>query len=116
MAKSKLKNTSITTTDLEEFVANNSDFYFEMKVLAKLRGLDFECEHSGTYQDPVTDKVRQFDIRAMKTQGSCTLALAVECKNIRPNYPLLLSAVPRTIAESSHDLLLVRRQTGSGGR
>jgi len=112
MAKSKLKNNAITAIDLKDFVANNSDFDFEMKVLAKLRSLDFECEHSGTYQDPVTDKVRQFDIRAMKTQGPCTLALAVECKNIRPNHPLLLSAVPRTITESAHDLLLVRRQFG----
>jgi hypothetical protein len=109
----KLKADPIGAKDLEDFVANNSDFDFEMKVLAKLRSLDFECEHSGTYQDPVTYKVRQFDIRAKKWQGSCTLALAVECKNIRANHPLLLSAVPRTVTESAHDLLLVRKMIGT---
>jgi hypothetical protein len=31
------------------------------------------------------------------------LSLAVECKNIRPYQPLLLTAVPRTEAESFHD-------------
>ena len=112
MAKSKLKNTAITANDLTDFVANNSDFDFEMRVLEKLRSLNFACEYSGTYQDPVTDKVRQFDIRARKMQGVCTLAVAVECKNLRPTNPLLLSAVPRTATEAAHDLLLVRRQHG----
>jgi hypothetical protein len=69
----KLKRDPINARDLEDFVANNSDFDFEMKVLAKLRSLDFECEHSGTYQDPVTHKARQFDIRARKTLGDDTL-------------------------------------------
>jgi hypothetical protein len=113
MAKSKLQSSPITASDLKEFVDNNSDFDSEMTVLAGLRSLDFECEHSGTYQDPVSDKIRQFDIRAFKWQGICTLALAVECKNLRPNHPLLLSAVPRTVTESVHDLLTVRKQVGS---
>jgi len=108
----KLKPDPIVAKDLKDFVDNNSDFDFEMKVLAQLRSLDFECEHSGTYQDPVTYKVRQFDIRAKKWQGCYMLALAVECKNIRANHPLLLSAVPRTITESAHDLLLVRKMIG----
>lgn len=34
-----------------------------------------------------------------------TLALAVECKNLRPHNPLLLSAVPRTDDEAFHDAL-----------
>jgi hypothetical protein len=56
MAKSKLKNTAITANDLTDFVANNSDFDFEMRVLEKLRSLNFACEYSGTCQDPVTDR------------------------------------------------------------
>jgi hypothetical protein len=99
---------------LEEFVNSDSDFAFEMRVLAQLRGLGFECAHSGTYRDPVRDKIRQFDIRAVKHQGNFTLALAVECKNLRPNYPLLLSAVPRTEPESFHDLS-VRLNRGTTG-
>jgi hypothetical protein len=49
-----------------------------------------------------TGKIRQFDIRAIKRHGQLKLALAVECKNIRPNHPLLLSAVPRTSEEAFH--------------
>jgi hypothetical protein len=106
----KLKDDPITAKDLEEFVSSDSDFAFEMRVLAQLRGLGFECEHSGTYRDPVTDKIRQFDIRGVKHQGNFTLALAVECKNLRPGYPLLLSAVPRTTPESFHDLIVWERE------
>jgi hypothetical protein len=106
----KLRDDPITAKDMEEFVGSDSDFAFEMQVLAQLRALGFECSHSGTYRDPVTDKIRQFDIRAVKHQGNFTLALAVECKNLRPNNPLLLSAVPRTEPESFHDLLVWRPQ------
>jgi hypothetical protein len=102
----KPKDDPITAQDLADFIDSNSDFAFEMRVLAQLRALGFECSHSGTYRDPVTDKIRQFDIRAIKGQGDSTLALAVECKNLRHSSPLLLSAVPRTTAESFHDLLV----------
>ena len=106
----ELKDDPITVKDLEEFVRSNSDFAFEMQVLAQLRTLGFECSHSGTYRDPVTDKIRQFDIRAIIHKGNSTLALAAECKNLRPNNPLLLSAVPRTEPEAFHDLIVWNRQ------
>ena len=69
--------------------------------------------------DPVTGNIRQFDIRAFKDEKEdwrrdlppWTLALAVECKNIRPHYPLLLSAVPRTTEEAFHDLLVLDGKT-----
>ncbi len=76
-----------------------------MKVLTERRTIGFECFHSGTYQDPVSDKIRQFDIRAFMGRGSNTLRLAVECKNLRLNHPLLLSAVARTSAESFHEII-----------
>jgi hypothetical protein len=102
----KLKKDPISAQDLEHFVANDSDFVFEMRVLARLRALGFECSHAGTYQDPVSEKIRQFDIRALKRQGSWTLRLAVECKNLRPNRPLLLSAIPRTGDEAFHEIIV----------
>jgi hypothetical protein len=102
----KLKTDPVTARDLEDFVVNDSDFAFEMKVLAQLRSLDFDCKHSGTYRDPVTNKIRQFDIRATQLQDPCILGLAVECKNLQFNYPLLVSAVPRTEVESFNDLLV----------
>jgi hypothetical protein len=98
----------ITQSDLQRFVENDSDFAFEMQVLAQLRTLGFHSEHSGTYRDPVTDKVRQFDIRAWKDHGTSTLVLAVECKNLHQSRPLLISAVPRTPVEAFHDRILLQ--------
>jgi hypothetical protein len=96
----------ITQSDLQKFVDNDSDFAFEMRVLVQLRALGFHCEHSGTYTDPITDKIRQFDIHAWKDYGTATLVLAVECKNLRQSRPLLVSAVPRTPAEAFHERVL----------
>lgn len=101
----QLRPDTITAEDLKSFVESDSDFAFEMKVLSQLRKAGFACSHSGTYSDPVTGKVRQFDIRAEMTRECNTVALVVECKNFRPNNPLLLSAVPRTEREAFHDLL-----------
>lgn len=111
MAK-QLKKVPITVDDLNEFVNDDSDFGFEMRVLRVLRSEDFDCSHSGTYRDPVTNKARQYDIRAQKDRGNLTLALAVECKNLRPNYPLLLSAVQRTPDEAFHDLITLQIAAG----
>lgn len=102
----KLKADPITDRDLARFVADDSDFAFEMKVLTELRNLGFDCSHSGTYRDPITSKIRQFDIRALKREGALMLALAVECKNLRTNHPLLVSAVPRVKAEAFHNVVV----------
>jgi len=104
----KLSDSPITAEDLLEFAEADSDFGFEMKVLRQLRADGFACSHSGTYQDPVTSKIRQFDIRASRERPGSVLTLAVECKNLRSNNPLLLSAVPRTQPEAFHDLVLLR--------
>lgn len=103
----------ISAGDLLEFASTNSDFGFEMQVLKCLRDQGFACDHSGTYRDPVTGKIRQFDIRAYLERGGSQLALAVECKNIRPTSPLLLSAVPRNNTEAFHDLFVRRMAHGS---
>jgi hypothetical protein len=96
----------LTEKDMAEFVKSNSDFAFEMRVLSTLRELGFDCSHSGTYSDPITKKIRQFDIRAVKDHVDFTLALAVECKNFHQDNPLLLSAVPRVEAEAFHDIFI----------
>jgi hypothetical protein len=108
----KLQPTPITAKDLDDFTANNSDFDFEMNVLALLQNAGLQCRHAGTYRDPVTDKIRQFDMRAFLHNGEYTLAMAVECKNFRPNNPLLISAMPRSQEEGFHNVLYYReRQT-----
>jgi hypothetical protein len=101
----KLSDSPITAKDLLDFAVADSDFGFEMQVLRQLRAAGFTCSHSGTYRDPVTDKIRQFDIRASKGRVGALLQLAVECKKLRPNNPLLLSATARTSEEAFHDLV-----------
>jgi hypothetical protein len=98
----------ITEAELNQFVDNDSDFAFEMRVLNEFNRLKFFGQHSGTYKDPVTGKARQFDLRVRKLSDACVLTVAAECKNLQPNFPLLLSAVPRTNDESYHDVIRFR--------
>jgi hypothetical protein len=101
-------NNPITESDLNEFVDKDSDFAFEMRVLNKFALLDFQCQHAGTYKDPVSGKSRQFDLRVRKYSGDFLLGIAAECKNLQPTFPLLVSAIPRTTEESYHDLIRFR--------
>ena len=89
-----------------EFLKTNSDFGFEVSVCKNLHSLGFHVEHGGTYTDPVTNKLRQFDIRANRSQHKFLIGLAVECKNLKPHFPLLVSCLPRTKTESFHEVAL----------
>src|SRR5437899_2290398 len=102
----KLKQDAITNVDLLEFLTGYSDFSFEIQVLNTLIAGGFACDHGGTYDDPATKKPRQFDIRATKTFGKRFLRLAAECKNLRPNFPLLLTCLPRRDEESFYEVVV----------
>jgi len=103
----KLRDEAVTAADLQRFVESKADFAFEMRVLRRFEELGYTCEHGGTYRDPITDKIRQFDIRAHRRYGSTVhLAIAAECKNIGKNFPLLVHAVPRKAAEAFHTLVV----------
>jgi hypothetical protein len=95
----KYKTVPITQADLIEFLNDQSDFSFEIKVLQALIESGFSCEHGGTYNDANINIPRQFDIRATKIFGKYFIRLAVECKNLRENFPLLISwrGCPRQI-------------------
>jgi hypothetical protein len=112
----RLNSTDISEKDLEEYLASESDFAFEMSVLSLLRKLDFACSHAGTYEDPITQKIRQYDLRAEKAKGNFKLALAIECKNLHTNFPLLISAVPRTVDEAFHEVIRFRSATATSMR
>lgn len=103
----KLKTDFIQEQDLKEFLESYSDFSFELSVLKMLREKGLECEHGGVYEDPVTGKSREFDIRALKTIGKYRVRLAIECKNIRDNFPVLISCIPRHEDESYHQIAFV---------
>jgi hypothetical protein len=96
----KLKNDKILAKDLSEYLNSYSDFSFELAVLKMLRASDIDCEHGGHYEDPVTNKSREFDIRAIKTIQQYRVRMAIECKNIRENFPILISCIPRHEQES----------------
>jgi hypothetical protein len=113
MTRAALKKDAITVADLEKYVSEKSDFSFEMKALSELTRLGFGCTHSGTYQDPVTRHMRQYDIRAVKRREAFDLTLAVECKNLRDNYPLLVSAVPRKKNEAYHEVIVIHPRRGN---
>jgi hypothetical protein len=106
----KIQDNKIEKTDIEQYLNNYSDFSFEVKVLKTLTSLGFNCKHSGTYEDPITKKTREFDIRAWKISDlddkvSFRFGMAVECKNIRENFPLVVHCMPRAKSEAFNDLV-----------
>jgi hypothetical protein len=110
---SKLLHDPITLTDIEEYLANYADFSFELRVLKELTGLNLQCQHGGTYDDPVTGKSREFDIRALSKKTYrhqsrrmiIRVHLSVECKNLRDNFPLVLHCMKRKKNESYNELI-----------
>ena len=104
MAK-KLKSDPIGQDDLIEFIDGHSDFAFELRCLERLSRMEFRCEHAGFYTDPVTGKMRQFDIRARKGMNGRLILCAIECKNLSEGFPLLVICTPRSQIESFHDLI-----------
>ena len=105
----KLDSKPINKSDLMGYLSSTDDFQFEIDVFRSCVHCDRSAEHGGTYQDPLTGKDRQFDIRMKLVRGTCVLRLAVECKNLKPNYPLLVSRVPRRREEAYHEAIRVGR-------
>ena len=106
----KLKDNPITKDDINEYLRESSDFAFEILVLRRLTSLGFDCEHAGTYADPITKKTREFDIRARKClinepDLKLNISLSVECKNLRSNFPLVVHCMPRKESERYLDLV-----------
>jgi hypothetical protein len=104
----KLKADPITESALSDYLSTGDDFGFEMVVLHNCLEKGFNAEHGGTYRDPITNKDRQFDIRLRHPKGLAVLKLAVECKNLGRNFPLLVSRVPRRAEESFHEIMRSR--------
>ena len=99
---------AITPASFAEAAARLDDFGFEMQVRAVLSHDCPGVEHGWTYIDPVEEKPRQFDFRALcaSQSGFRQVRLAVECKNLSPNAPLLVSGTKRTKAEAFHDFIV----------
>lgn len=102
----KLKKDPVTVDTLEEYLAEASDFSFELRILEMLSEKGINCEHGGQYKDPDTKKFREFDLRARVTKGHVTVAAAIECKSIGHHFPLLVSCVHRSEAEAYHQAFI----------
>ena len=100
----KLRDYPIAVDDLREYLAGYSDFSFELQTLKLIRDAGLQCDHGGLYQDSITKKTREFDIRAFVSIGKTSVRLPIECKNVRPNYPILVSRIPRHESESFHEV------------
>jgi hypothetical protein len=106
MRKSDLQPPApITADDLRAYITSQDDFAFEREVYHKAHGLGLSADHAGLYVDPVTNKRRQFDLRASHTRVDRRICLTIECKGLSASYPLLVSCVPRPQAESFHEVL-----------
>lgn len=101
----KLLPDPITLSDVKKYLNNYSDFSFELQVLKKFVDLGFDCSHGGTYEDPVTSKSREYDIRALLQKKSIRVHLSIECKNIRENFPLVVHCLERKENESYNELI-----------
>ncbi len=106
----KAAKASIDAADLAEYLATQDDFSLELSIYNEARSLGWTVTHGGTYDDPVTGKPRQYDIRAYQTRDSgLQIAMAIECKSLKRSFPLLISRIPRAEHESFHDLIWARR-------
>lgn len=102
----------ITKEHLEEFIATQDDFALELYVYDLARKLGFRPTHAGSYTDPSTGKARQFDVQASRAcKENFNIYFAIECKALRPSFPLLVSQIPRIRAES---YLHIVRSVGKG--
>jgi hypothetical protein len=105
----QLDHKHIEGSDLIQYLDQESDFSFELTILKSLIQAGIECEHGGTYSDPVTGKTREFDIRARTGSEPFSIWLPIECKNVRPYFPVLVSCVPRRADEAFHEIMLVKK-------
>lgn len=90
----------IKIEDIKKYLDTTSDFAFEMKVLKLLNDQGLETSFGGLYQDPNTNRTRQFDIRAQMQVMDNNILLAIECKNLRNDFPLLIMGAKRKSTES----------------
>ncbi len=117
MAK-KLNPEAVGLSEMSEYLGSASSFGFELSVVRMLREADISCLHSGHYKDPATGISREFDIRTKTIRGARAVRMAIECKAVGDNFPVLITCTPRSVEDSWHKVLLcgkpepVRRYMG----
>jgi hypothetical protein len=96
----------VEANEIKAAISGADDFGHEMRVRNLLEVTPaISFEHGGTYKDQVTGKPRQFDFRCSLRKGNSLLSLAVECKNLSVEAPLVISGTRRRKEEAFHDLI-----------
>ena len=99
-----LKDEPLTKEDILRFVKEqSSDFAFEMEILRMVTQIcgPEKTKWGGLYCDPNTKKQREFDIVTEKVFSRNQRAkLAIECKHLSENCPLVIFCTPRTEKEN----------------
>lgn len=101
---------AITPEDIKTVIATES-FGHEMRVRRILRAYrrESQLEHGGGYRDPQTKKIREFDFRWIFRQDETVLSLAIECKNVSLETPVIISGSKREPREARHALVESRK-------
>lgn len=101
---------TIKAEDIEAHLTERDDFDFELRVFREMHQQGWNPHHGGTYTDPVLGKIRQYDHRGYRGFTlNRHIAMATECKSLTPEYPLVISRVKRSDADSFHDLIKLWR-------
>lgn len=108
----KFREQPITSAAIREYLESQDDFALEMRICSLVSSLGYESSHGGTYEDPVTKKPRQYDVRACIESDDKRVDLAIECKSLKNSFPLVVSRVPRTSAESYHEVICSLERNG----
>lgn len=109
----KLRNQPLTSTEIARYLNAQDDFALEMQVYSLALSYGYEASHGGTYEDPVTKKPRQYDIRANSIREDRRIDLAVECKSLKSSYPIVVSRIPRMASEAYHQVVCsLKRERG----
>lgn len=111
----KVRDTAINAADIKEYLDSQDDFDLELHVYRTAKECGFLVSHGGTYEDPVTKKHRQYDVRASAERRHQRLDLAIECKALRPSFPLVVSRIPRAVEDSFHHLILAHTREPEPG-
>jgi hypothetical protein len=115
---------SMTPAEVKKAIEDGDDFGHEMRVGHLLHhaslltrgsgtnpGIVEQLRHGGAYKDPLTGKSRQFDYRCRISRfGQATwlldsVWLAVECKNLHHDSPLVICGRSRTDDEAYHGVI-----------
>jgi hypothetical protein len=96
----------IIADHITHYLDSRDDFDLELFGYRVLKERGWIAHHGGMYVDPITGKPRQYDIQARyEFSLGRHLALAVECKALSTEFPLVVSRVKREYMDCGHEII-----------